>query len=344
MIYSHAMSSTPKLTVLTDPIPCGRHFFTEMAKSLGRPVKNILRPLPPFVKNQKYRGHFAVTRSLVEGLKQIGAYFNYNPKRLRDVGEVVAVLSGVGTLRQTIQWKKQGRIRKLLAGPNILVWPSEHPEIAAPEVDVCITPCDWTNEGYELDLPSLRGRCRAWPAGVNTNKWKPSDVDIETRKGITVFVKGVFDGLNLPKEYLECLHESGFYENNTHFIFRGNDRTYTPNEYYRKLAQSKLMIGFSMSESQGIAWAEAWSMDVPTLICHNEENVILGKVTRVSTAPYLAPENGRFFDNVEDLGLLLKNINEEKIQFSPRRWVLENMSDEVCAYKLLTLAYGSIHP
>ena len=60
----------PKLTVLTDPVPVGRYLFSEQAKRVGRALRRLIKPLPLY-RRSVYRGHPAVTRSLVEGLKKI---------------------------------------------------------------------------------------------------------------------------------------------------------------------------------------------------------------------------------------------------------------------------------
>ena len=99
------------------------------------------------------------------------------------------------------------------------------------------------------------------------------------------------------------------------------------------------MLGFVTAESQGIAWAEAWSTDVPTLILKNTSNVHQGRRYKCSTAPYLQSQNGLFFDDLEDFKIQFKYWETHREQFSPRAWTLENMSDEVCAtmlYKKVT--------
>ena len=90
----------PELTILTDPVPYGRHFFVEPAKQIARRVRNIVSPRPRYKRSVKYRGHFAVTRSMVEGLQKIGVRSNYNPQRLAEVGEVVVVPAGFAALRR----------------------------------------------------------------------------------------------------------------------------------------------------------------------------------------------------------------------------------------------------
>lgn len=327
---------TPPITILTDPVPCGKWAVSELTKSLLRPVRHFIYPLPKWLKNQKYRGHFAVTRSLVEGLQKIGASFNYNPRKLKDVNEIVVVLSGIGTLRQAIELKRRGLIRRLLVGPNILVLPTEHPEIGAAEVDLCITPCEWTRNAYEKDLPILKGRCRAWPAGVDVNFWKPLYPSNE-RKGVTIFIKTPSEDENIFLRYTAILKRAGYDERNFYLILRDNRHFYTPEKYYDALSNSQLLVGFSKSESQGIAWAEAWAMDVPTFLLRNEIILIHGKKTPVSSAPYLTSECGSFFDDSIGFEQALKRWKSSKFLFHPRNWVLRNMSDEVSAKTLISL-------
>ena len=97
------------------------------------------------------------------------------------------------------------------------------------------------------------------------------------------------------------------------------------------------MIGFAMSESQGIAWAEAWSTNVPTLIWRNNEGRFGGKIYASSTAPYLCDINGLFFNDFEDFKLQFHKWEHSRDSFAPREWVLNNMSDEICASKLYSI-------
>jgi hypothetical protein len=319
----------PALTVLTDPVPVGRYRLKEVLKRAGRPLRDLIRGRPAFRRSSAYRGHFGVTRSLVEGLRKIGVSASYNPNHLADVAETVVVLSGLDTLRQAIAWKREGRIRQLLAGPNILVLPSEHPDvIAAPEIDCCITPADWVCKVYESECPVLRGRCAPWPAGVDTEYWRPDPGTRESRS-VVVFRKQTTTPL---ANYLQVLERRRL---DVHVITYGS---YGRDEYLAALRRSVLMVGFAISESQGLAWAEAWSADVPTLLWFQDHNVYRGRTFSSSTAPYLSASTGLFFSSVAEFEAELAQWEVGRTAFSPRRWVLENMSDEICARRLCRLA------
>lgn len=322
----------PKVTVLTDPIPYGRYLIPETAKSLARTIRDRVKPHPENYNRSNYRGHPAVTRSLIEGLIAIDASFNYNPKTPKEFADIVVVLSGVRTLRQMIAYKRKGLIKTLYAGPNIVVFSSDYNSIlSSSEIDWVITPCEWVIDMYLEDCPTLKERCLSWPAGVDIQYWTPGPT-IQRRK-ILIFEKQNKGPVGPVQPYAMYLEEHGY---EVSLIKYG---CFTHSQYLRELQQSFLMIGFVTDESQGIAWAEAWSADVPTLLWKNTSNVHRGRKYHCSTAPYLCAQNGLFFDDFEDFKLKVDYWASNRDQFTPRGWTLDNMSDEVCAaslYKMVT--------
>jgi hypothetical protein len=116
--------------------------------------------------------------------------------------------------------------------------------------------------------------------------------------------------------------------------------SYTPGEYLQKLRRASLMVGFAGSETQGIAWAEAWSADVPTILWFQGQCTTwaAGRIFATSTAPYLCDSTGLFFTSVAEFESSLTRWETSRESFQPRRWVLGNMSDEVCAQQLCRLA------
>ncbi len=321
-----------EVTVLTDPIPWGGDLIPEGARRVARFVRDRVRPPRQNYNRTFYRGHPAVTRSLIEGLKRIGTSFNYNPIDPREIAENVIVLSNPRTLRQAIRFKQLGRIKKLFAGPNIMVFSSDYDSLlAATEIDCVITPCEWVVNLYVKDNPTLEGRCISWPAGVDTEYWLP---DSETpRDRILIFEKQAIDLVTPVLTYANYLRSLG---RQVDILKYGS---YTHVEYLEKLKRSSLMLVFSNAESQGIAWAEAWSVDVPTLIWKNDfqSKGPGGRTYPCSTAPYLCEENGLFFKDLEDFKLQFSYLEANRKQFRPREWAINNMSDAVCASKLIKL-------
>ena len=108
-----------------------------------------------------------------------------------------------------------------------------------------------------------------------------------------------------------------------------------------ELQKSKLLIGFSTGESQGIAWAEAWACDVPTLIIKNDFHIQKGKKYKTSTSPYLCDENGLFFDDLNDFSKKFKFAISNLEKFQPREWIINNMSDEYSSLLLYNFIKNS---
>ena len=322
----------PLLTALTDPIAVGRFRFKETLKQVGRPLRDLVRPHSERFRRRAYRGHPTVTRSLVEGLRKIGASTNYNPASLSEVGEAVIVLSGLDTLERAIGWKRERRIARLLAGPNILVSPAEHADVtAAPEVDLCVTPSEWVSRCYESACPSLKGRFAAWPAGVDTDHWCP---DFATRERRTVLLFDRHSKGSLAT-VAHCAAILGRRDYRVNVVAYGS---YARDEILLNLRRASLLVGFADGESQCIAWGEAWSVDVPTLLWFQDHNTIAGRSISTSTAPYLCDSTGLFFSGVASFERQLTRWEASSESFRPRRWVLDNMSDTVCARQLCELA------
>jgi len=281
---------------------------------------------------KKYGGHYAVTRSLIEGLQKIGANFNYNPKSTSDIGDVVVVLAGIPALKKAINLKKKGVIKKLLAGPNLVNLPHDHNRLlGSPELDVCIVNSYWTRITYLEDMPSLEKKISIWPAGVNSEYWKPTDNNKKDNKNVLVYVK-FQDGKSLFSPVAKILKKYGW---NPIQITYGS---YNINQFKNLLSQSKFAVFLSRSESQGIALAEAWSMNVPTLPWDpGYLKTRFWEYKIISSCPYLTNELGIKWKTLGELEKLIKNIDIKLKTFRPREWLLENMSDEVCAQYMIDI-------
>ena len=320
----------PDISVLTDPIPWRNDFFIEYLRKFVRYFRNKLYRRKKYI-NTKYRGHFAVTRSFVEGLNKLNINFNYNPKLLGCVSETVVVLSGVRTLQQAIRLKRLGYIKKLLVGPNVVTFAKDNNYILeAAEIDLIITPSLWVKNLYLEDSPNLTDRIITWPAGVDVNYWCPRKNKNMGR--ILVYAKSAPGPIPNLDIFVDYLINIGFAVD---IINYGN---FTHAEYREKLDNCCAVVGFVASESQGIAWAEAWSMDKVTLIWRNTTGACNGRQFESLSAPYLCRENGLMFDNFADFKDKIQYLQSKLHLFSPRKWVLQNMSDEICAKSLYEFA------
>jgi hypothetical protein len=278
-----------------------------------------------------YGGHYSVTKSLINGLRQQGYAFNYNPSSHR-LHKTCIVLSGIDALIYAVEQKKIGKIDRLIAGPNVITVPSEvNGLIASPEVDVCLVPSSWVKDLYIAVSPELTDRLIVWPAGVDADFWKSEISDQKTGdvdKRYLLYVKG-HEGKRLVSAYIKEFDRIGI---SYDIITYGQ---YTTSQYKHLLSKSKLMIVLGGTESQGIALAEAWSMNVPTFIRSvNSWKSPSGFFYDAEAAPYLSSETGAYFSDLPELLALLMAINSAELKYSPRAWVLNHMTDRVCAQAL----------
>jgi hypothetical protein len=141
------------------------------------------------------------------------------------------------------------------------------------------------------------------------------------RGQILIYEKQIKGPVGPVEPYADYLRSLGY---QVHVIQYGN---YTLEEYKKQLLQSFLMIGFVTDESQGIAWAEAWSCDVPTFLWNNHSNIYRGRIYSCTTAPYLTKENGIFFDNFSDFIFKLQQWDNNALSFEPRKILTTERSD-----------------
>ncbi len=277
-------------------------------------------------------GHPAVVRSLVAGLKKMGISFNKNPRYEEDVSDHVVVLANVQALKQAISWKRSGKIKKLFAGPNLMTRADEHGGVLGiSEIDICIVPSDWVKKAYEEELPALKGRVVCWYAGIDPRFWKPECLLSEkSLRNVLVYWKTEPESFCIAVE--KILMNFGFNP------IRMQYGKYDLHSYKRIATQCLFAVFISRSESQGIALAEVWAMDIPTLVWNPKKLKAHNRVySIVSSCPYLCEKTGKDWGNFKDFKQLISTVDELLPSFTPRTWILENMTDEKSAQLMIDI-------
>lgn len=285
-------------------------------------TKNFLKK----ILGRQNRGPKAVERSLVTGLKELGAEFTVN-QPLDAGAKAACVLSGVKTLKWAISQKKAGKIKYLATGPNIVVTPlDENALIADPMIDLVLVPSGWNKNWWvSLDL-KMADRISVWPAGVKDfgKKRKADGLCLVYKKFCpeTLFDK-VLDTLNRQNIKYQVIKYGSY-----NFL-----------DYENMLFQTRFMVFLSESESEGLALIESWMAGVPTLVWDSgivRYKELIWKEEGVS-APYLAPAAGMFFKSKSDFEENFFVFLNKLESFNPRMYALENFSDKVCANKYINL-------
>ncbi len=311
------------LSIITDPVPV-RTLKQQAREWVARPARLYLkgRTLPA---PGKYGGHSAVTRSLVEGLSKAGLPFNYNPS-IKDMYSQVLVLSGVKNLENAIALKKAGKISTLLAGPNVVDHILDHGKIGAdPGIDRYLVPSEWVKNVILDDAPELTGRIIVWAAGVDTGFWTPVSGAVKTH--VLLYKKSESPAFHAEVKHV--IEEAGYQ------VIEIEYGKYDDRMFRKALNRSAFAVFISRSESQGIALAEAWAMNVPTLVYNPGSFFYGGKLVEgISACPYLVDTAGKEWKTLEELNAILGTLNEPHI--APRKYTLEYFTDDAAASNLIS--------
>ena len=352
-----------KITILTKPPESFSNLFSFY---LPHWIKNLLRRI---LSIPNY-GPSAVLGSLIRGLDALGVDYQLNP-RADNVSDIVGVISGVSTLRWAIEAKKKGKIKKIIAGPNIVITPKDAGDILLDEaVDLVIVPSQWVKDFYvsrinadnkRINADNKRKGAESERNNADNKRKKAEDKKFQRdfawypresafRNKIRVWAAGVEVCPESKEKREGCLiYKKSVDENLFNFVIKYLKSQninykiikygkYKKERYFEMLNKVKFMIYLSQSESQGLALEEAWIRDVPTLVWNRgyfEYKKTGKKFFGNVSAPYLTKECGMFFKNKGDFAEKLDFFVRNLSGFKPRDYSLKNFTDEISAKNYL---------
>ncbi len=327
--------SRPTLTVLTRPILSAP---TRAYQSARRALRPLVKPAVPLPATSPYPGHYALTRSVVEGLREIGADFNFNPASFTDLARIVYAPANEA-LRQAAELKRHGSIDYLVAGPVNALFSDECDSILKlPEIDRLIVACEWALDFFD-DAPELKRKTSVCPCGVSPAFWTPSS---SSKDAVVVYWKSGSAGLCARVE--AAVAARGLIPIRVASA-HGDHRGFTPEAFRAQLDRAVVAVFLSSFETQGLALAEAWAMDVATVVWNpKDEAQWRGRSFKSgSSCPYLTPATGLEWQTFEEFERALFEALARRNRFQPRAWVLEHMTDAICARQLQQLILDGAH-
>lgn len=280
-------------------------------------------------------GPTKVVANLLKGLDKIGCDYRLNSNKPR--GSYVYIPNGKSNLFKIIHKRSSQRI---LLGPNLFTFPGDIPCYIKPlivKANGYLQPCDWAIEVWQLLdfnlLPLLR-----WPVGIDTELFYEIPRPAERR--VLIYHK------ERNKDELACierlLDSKGIGFSTIHY------GRYSQTEYLELLKKSSLMIWHGCHESQGIALLEALSCNIPALVWDASSFYQMEafpsypfadtlRSIRVTSAPYFDNRCGIKIQEMSQLSDALDHLLDSLHEFTPRAYILENMTLEGQARRLLEL-------
>lgn len=235
--------------------------------------------------------------------------------------------------------------KKFIFGPHFSTFPN-HNQLHALQNHVYrnsiyIQPSEWTvqlwkNMGAEQFLT-----LKCFPFPVNTERFKPLSIKetSTTEEKINVLVYYKHRHPNELKQIKDFLTQQKI----SNYRIFDYDQRYNEEDYLSYLQKCKYGIVLDAHESQGFAIEEALACDVPLLVWNaqtmNQELNSHSQPIPCTSIPYWGNQCGEYFHHHHELASTFKTFKtklEEK-QYSPRQYILDNLSTEKCAERFMKM-------
>ena len=301
----------------------GDHRFRE-------PVRRLLRGPDPI------GGIKRVFVNLIKGLDRLGVDYvtNIPFDQIRPTDMVGVIGLGVDSLngyRQT---------NPILAGVAVAAHPTECPKLFEDyPVSAYVVHCQWVKRMYESHYGP---RVATWAVGIDTDEWAPTR-DSSERLDFLIYDKVRWDHDRVHRALVDPILTELRRRGLTYEILTYG--AYKPNDLLTVLNRAKAMLFLCEHETQGLAYQQALSCNVPLLAW--DPGQWLDPWRYRYGEGYVPATSIPFFD--ERCGLSFTGLGDfhQKLDqfltllssriFTPRDYVLENLTLEGCAQKYLEL-------
>jgi glycosyltransferase involved in cell wall biosynthesis len=222
---------------------------------------------------------------------------------------------------------------KFIFGPQFSVFPEERLNIIKGQKSVYNLLSRWVIDIWKQYTLCNNLKLIALPFGVDTERFK--DIKpISERNTIMLYFKHRDPlALNFIENYLKS--------KGLEYSIFSYDKRYDENDYISCLQNSKFCIWIDAHESQGFALQEALSCNVPLLVWNvtsmNQEYGQGYNNIPATTIPYWDENCGELFYNISDFEVTYNKFIENINNYKPRKFILDNLSIEVCENNLIEL-------
>jgi hypothetical protein len=250
----------------------------------------------------------------------------------------------VGIVRGPIdQCRKIAERVPCVIGPGDLYSPQQWPDMFKASKAICLVQaCEWAADVFR---PVYGDRVKVWPVGIDTDSLQPSASDTK-RFDFLLYDKRRWPntppGLGFIEPCLEELCRQGY---TWQYLRYGRYPRGGVRAFHQMARECRAMLFVCENETQGIAYNEVLSLGLPILAWDRQqwfdpERLRFGMdFVPATSVPYFDERCGLTFRGYDDLPERLGQFMDllRAGRFSPRDYVLENLTLERCANKYLDL-------
>lgn len=282
-------------------------------------------------------GHARVFLNLCAGLDKLGiAYRVNNYRHIQKYPEEIACIIGKPHVLDKIAWKNP-----IIFGAAVFSHPGDDPTLLnrLPVAKVLV-PGEWVRVMWEKHYGD---RVMSWAVGIDTEEWQPAP---NVTKNIDILL---YDKVRWQRKHYEphLIHPIQHHlEQQGLKVAVLRYGSYREPEFRELLSRSKAMIFLCEHETQGIAYQQALACGVPILAWDRggfwQDPVYFPdrvQFVSVSSVPYWDDRCGMKFETIEQFpeqfNLFFQQVKQQ--QFTPRHYILENLTLEQCAQRYLQI-------
>jgi len=271
-------------------------------------------------------GHKSLDLSLIRGFKRLGIPFSWNKVNKYTKYVILLWVVNEKDLECIKKIKKKYPDIKIVTAPSACRLGGDYMYKFA-ELDFI----DYSLVASETVKKNLQDKTdakyykkiKAWPSGVIVN-------DLDEKQKIHNAVLCYYKLVPQNKKITEYLHNKGI---STYVLEYG---AYQIEDYYDVLNKVDFVVFIQdIIETQGLAIAEAWAKNRPSIIKYNVGGNGCG------TCPYLTKKTGMYYKTEKDLFNVIDEYVKDKQKFlrkfSPYKVAKEKFSDEASVKELIKI-------
>lgn len=279
----------------------------------------------------------------MKGLDKLGISYRFNDYKYskNNPNELIGVIG-----KPQLIFEKKFK-NPILFGAGIFSHPIECPDLFEkyPNIKKILVPGKWMKDMFEPYYPN---KVTAWPVGINTEVWNEK---LKLKNLTTDFL--IYDKIRWEHEkynqtLIEPIKNLLFEDYLTYDTIRYGH--YDHIELKEKLSRCKAVIFLCEHETQGQAYQQILATNTPILawdragFWQDPSFYPQIKFEPVSSVPYWNERCGLKFKNTHEFKVVLDQFIKKQSanNFSPRNYILENLTLEICAKKYAEIYYNQL--